>query len=290
MITPPWQTTTTVSPGCASMTASSVGTIRSRKRSRVLAAVVLPPAFDHRLPAVVLRLAQLLHRDVVVGVGVPLLQPVERSRPSRPCAAATGCRGLDARGAAGCSRRGAPAPPASHAPRRAAWSTPARGELRDRRPRRPTPPGPMRIGSAWRTSTSSIRLPSSGKPSTAASSASAVAGSVDLDRGHPERARRLEVHAEVVEEHGLGRRDAEPLAHELVDARDRACAALRPRTRRRRRTRRGARARAARGRPAASLGAQLFVSAPTFRPVRADGRDRAAPSRAAARSPGRSRA
>ena len=47
----------------------------------------------------------------------------------------------------------------------------------------------------------------------------AWSGSTDLDGGHAEGAGRLEVHAEVVEEDGLGRLDAEQLAGDLVEPR-----------------------------------------------------------------------
>ena len=46
-----------------------------------------------------------------------------------------------------------------------------------------------------------------------------VGGVDDLDRGHAHGGGRLEVHAEVVEEHHLGRLDPAPLAGELVEAR-----------------------------------------------------------------------
>src|SRR5213596_2780044 len=71
------------------------------------------------------------------------------------------------------------------------------------------------IGSSanQRASRSAWAQPGSVRPGSAGT------GLGDLDRLHPELARRLEVRAEVVEEHGGGRRDVEPLADEGVDAR-----------------------------------------------------------------------
>ena len=51
------------------------------------------------------------------------------------------------------------------------------------------------------------------------SSAMASVGVADLDRRHAHRPGRLEVDAEVVEEHALGRLDAEQLAGDRVERR-----------------------------------------------------------------------
>ena len=149
----------------------------------------------------------------------------------------------------------------------------------------------MRTGSAWRTSTSSIRLPSSAKPRTAASSASASSGSSTLIVVMPMARAGLRFtprSSRNTASCGRRRRAARTPARRCAG---RACAALRPRTRPRRRTRRAC--------PSACgrvVGLRL-----ARRPVvreRADlqalrswiARDRLRPSRAVARSPGRSRA
>ena len=127
-MTPPWQTAATRPPGKRAMTASTPGRCGPGTVGR-LAAELVPATFDHRLPAVIRRLAHLLDRDVVVGFGVVLDQTLDdfhvQLEALRRRSAAVSCArrsGLDTTASIGSC--------ASHSREPRGLVAPARGEPR----------------------------------------------------------------------------------------------------------------------------------------------------------------
>ena len=177
------------------MRSSIAGTTCGLELARVDAADVGPAPFDRRVPALVLELAQLLDRDVLVGVRVVLGDARRRPSVRARVAAASGAAVSRARRSGLVTIASTPST-ASHdgealapAPLRASVSPGSAG------PR--LSPDAMRTGSACRMRSSSIaaeatssagRAPlaastvesSRGSPSSASSSATAAAGSATL--------------------------------------------------------------------------------------------------------------
>ena len=257
MITPPWHTATTRLPGIRAR--SSVvdrrrrrgrGTRRAARRRTPPSGLRSSPCQRSSLVA-----AQLLHRDVVVGLARRTRRGRRRPRPrgrARPRSAPRSRRarrcGLDTTTSTGSA--------ASQSASRCGLVAPVRGERGiGGHARSRARCAPVR---AWRTRAAPSAAPAKSERRRV-ELGERVVGIDDLDRGHAHRARRLEVDAEVVEEHGLGRVDVERGRARARRCAGRACAVPRPPTRRRRRSR--ARRAARRARSGRRVAAQLFVSA-----------------------------
>ena len=243
MITPPWQTDDHRLAGVRVDDRVEHGHDPGAEPLRVLAAEVLPAPFDHRLPALVLR-----------------------SRAAPP----SGCSGRRRRRTRAARRRSRPrgrervaigAAVSSGAAQRAAHDVVHRLRCEPRaEPLRllvrrarvssgstaapPDSPGPMRTGSAWRTSTQVHQAPSRREAEDARPARRVRRiGSATLIVVIPSARAGLRLMPRSSRNTALGRRDAEALAAPARRCAGRACADPRRPTRRRRRSGRGGRAR-----------------------------------------------
>ncbi len=94
LITPPWHTATTRSPGCAAITLIERPADAGRERLGRLATEALPTALHHVPETGIVRRAELFHRDVVVGLHVVLDESVD-DVDDEPVRSGDRLRGLD---------------------------------------------------------------------------------------------------------------------------------------------------------------------------------------------------
>ena len=178
-MTPPWHTATTRSPGCAAMISSSVSAMRARKTS-----VDSPPKLSQR-PSIMSSsrgsfvAAQLLHRDVVVGLRVVLDEPVDDLDVERRATAAIGSA-VSTRSSQRARQDASTRSCASQSARRSRLLAAARGQAAGSRAH-PCPARCARARRAAPTAGPSAHLRHrTAKPSSASSSASASSGSATL--------------------------------------------------------------------------------------------------------------